>query len=204
MQSVEKQVLNRIYWKGRGWAFSQKDFASLGDRNSIDQALYQLKQKKKIRRVIRGIYDYPKFSKNLNLNLSPNIDQVAQAIARKNGWRIQPSGPVALNILGLSTQVPSKYTYLTDSATNIYRIGNTILLFKKVPIKEIAFKYHESSIIVQAIKSLGQNNITPTVIDTFLKWLDNNMASNILKDTKAVSSWIYDIILKICKEPSNG
>lgn len=204
MHSVEKQVLNRIYGKGRGWAFSQKDFASIGDRNSIDKALSLLKKKDKIRRVIRGIYDYPKYSKNLNLNLSPNIDQVAQAIARKHGWRIQPTGPVALNILGLSTQVPSKYTYLTDSANNKYSIENTILLFKKEPIKEIAFKYYESSIIVQAIKSLGQNNITPAVINSFVKWIGNNNTSKIIKDTKTVSSWIDDIILKICKEHSNG
>lgn len=204
MQSVASQVSSKIHGKGRGWAFSQRDFASIADRNSIDQALFQLKKKDKIRGVIRGIYDYPKYSEKLKMDLSPDVDQVAQAIARKHGWRIQPTGPVALNILGLSTQVPSKFTYLTDSANNKYSIGNTILLFKKEPLKEIAFKYHESSIIVQAIKSLGANNITPTVIDTLAKWLGDNMPSKILKDTKTVSSWIYDIILKICKEPSNG
>ena len=203
MYSVETQVLNRIYGKGRGWAFSQKDFASIGDRNSIDKALSLLKKKGKIRRVIRGIYDYPKYSKNLNINLSPNVDQVAQAIARKYGWRLQPTGTAALNILGLSTQVPSKYIYLTDSANNAYDIGNTKLLFKKEPLKEIAFKHHESAIIVQALKSLGQNNITPIVIDTIAKWIAPNMMTKILNDTKTVSSWIYDIILKI-KESSNG
>ncbi|MCD6249548.1 MAG: hypothetical protein J7J98_04365 [candidate division Zixibacteria bacterium] len=204
MQSIEIQVLNRIYGGGRGWAFSQKDFASIGDRNSIDKALSLLRKKEKIRRVIRGIYDYPKYSEKLKMDLSPDVDQVAQAIARRHGWRIQPTGPAALNIVGLSTQVPSKFTYLTDSANNKYIVGNTILLFKKEPLKEIAFKYHESSIIVQTIKSLRANNITPTVIDTLAKWLGDNMPSKILKDTKTVSSWIYDIILKICKELSNG
>ena len=165
--------------------------------------LFRSKKKGKIRRVIRGIYDYPKYSKNLNINLSPNVDQVAQAIARKYGWRLQPTGTAALNILGLSTQVPSKYIYLTDSANNAYDIGNTKLLFKKEPLKEIAFKHHESAIIVQALKSLGQNNITPIVIDTIAKWIAPNMMTKILNDTKTVSSWIYDIILKI-KESSNG
>lgn len=204
MQGVANQVISKIHGKGRGWACSQKDFALIAERNSIDQALFQLKKNGKIRRVIRGIYDYPKYSEKLKMDLSPDVDQVAQAIARKHGWRIQPTGPVALNILGLSTQVPSKFTYLTDSANNKYSIGNTILLFKKEPLKEIAFKYHESSIIVQAIKSLGANNITPTVIDNLAEWLGDSMPSKILKDTKTVSSWIYDIILKICKEPSNG
>lgn len=204
MQSVEHQVISRVYGKGRGWAFSQKDFASIADRNSIDKALSLLTKKNKIRRVMRGIYDYPKYSKQLKLKLSHNVDQVAQAIARKYGWRIQPTGSAALNILGLSTQVPGKYIYLTDSSNKKYRVGGTLLIFRKEPLKEIAFKYHESSIVVQAIKSLGVSNITPAVIDVLKGWLDKTMAAKILRDTITVSSWIYDIILKICKEPSNG
>ncbi len=200
MQSIEYKVVSRIYGKGRGWAFSQKDFASIGDRNSIDQALYKLNKKNKIRRVIRGIYDYPKYNKNLDLQLSPDIDHVAQAIARKHGWRIQPTGSASLNILGISTQVPSKYIYKTDSANNTYTIGKATVFFKKEALKEIAFKYHESSIIVQALKSLGQNHITPSVIDTIKMWIPPNMKSKILQDTKTVSTWIHEIIFQICIE----
>ncbi len=67
-----------------------------------------------IRRVIRGIYDYPKFSNLLGQQLSPDLDQVAAALARKFGWHIQVTGPSALNLLGLSTQVPGRIIYASD------------------------------------------------------------------------------------------
>lgn len=61
-QSIESRVISTIYGHGRGWAFSQKDFAHLGSRETIDVVLHRLLEKSTIRRVIRGIYDYPKYS----------------------------------------------------------------------------------------------------------------------------------------------
>jgi hypothetical protein len=70
-----------------------------------------------IRRVIRGLYDYPRFSTLLDQELSPDTDQAAQALARKFRWRIQPIGAVAQNLLGLSTQVPARIVYLSERIT---------------------------------------------------------------------------------------
>ena len=89
-----------------------------------------------IRRVIRGIYDYPRFSKLLDQHLSPDIDQVARALARKFRWRIQPSGATALNFLGLSTQVPARAVYLSDGPDRAYQVGNTPLVFEHTALKE--------------------------------------------------------------------
>ena len=104
-KNIENKLLDTIKKKGRGWSFSQRDVAHLGTRSAIDVALHRLREKGVIRRVIRGIYDYPRFSKLLNGDLSPDTDQVAQAQARKFGWRIQSSGPAAQNMLGLSTSL---------------------------------------------------------------------------------------------------
>ena len=41
-------------------------------------------------------------------------DELARAIARDQNWTIGPKGDAALNILGLSTQVPAIYSYITD------------------------------------------------------------------------------------------
>jgi hypothetical protein len=109
-----------------------------------------------IRRVIRGIYDFPRSSELLGRQLGPDLDQVAQALARKFGWRIQPGGAAAQNILGLSTQVPSEVVYLSDGPNRRYTIGKTTLEFKHTALKEAGFKLRESSIIVHALKSLGQ------------------------------------------------
>ena len=150
-----------------------------------------------------GIYDYPKYSEKLKIELSPDIDQVAHAIARKSGWRINPSGPAALNLLGLSTQVPAHYLYLSDGPDRSYRVGNYTLVFKHTALKEANFKLAESGIIVQALRSLGKNHITPEVIKTLRAWPDQKLRSRILKDTTAVADWIYQVIRKIYQE-GNG
>lgn len=102
----------------------------LGSRRAIDSALHRLAGKGQVRRVIRGLYDYPRFSELLKQQLSPEIGQVARALARKFRWRIQPTGATALNLLGLSTQVPSRAVYLSDGPDRNYKIGSTSLVFE--------------------------------------------------------------------------
>ena len=109
-QTIENKAKYRIRGMGGGWAFSPRDFLDLGGRPTVDSALHRMEKRSEIRRVIRGIYDYPRFSKLLDQNLSPDIDQVARVLARKFRWRILPSGATALNFLGLSTQVPARST----------------------------------------------------------------------------------------------
>lgn len=91
MQSIEDKVISRIYGNQRGWAFSKNDFLDLGGDAPVRKALSQLEQKGTIRRVLRGMYDYPKISSLLEEPMGPNPDEVARALARKHGWRIQPS-----------------------------------------------------------------------------------------------------------------
>ena len=125
MQSIENKVFSIIKDTGRGYVFSGADFIDKFNTSSIDLALYNLSKENKIRRVIRGIYDFPKYSKLLEQSLSPEIDKVAHALARKFKWRIEPSGNVALYLLGLSTQVPGRYIYFSDGPNRKYEIfGN--------------------------------------------------------------------------------
>jgi len=112
-----------------------------------------------------------RFSKLLDQPLSPDIDQVARALARKFRWHIQPSGATALNFLGLSTQVPARATYLSDGPDRVYQIGNTALVFEHTALKESGVDLKESGLIVQALKSLGQERITPEVIAKIRAWL---------------------------------
>ena len=200
MQSVHNKVLSRIYGNGRGWAFFQKDFSELGSRSAIDNALTRLRRKGPIRRVMRGIYDYPQYSELLREQLSPDLNQVARALARKHRWRIQPSGPAAMNIIGLSTQVPAKVIYLSDGPNRTYKIGNQTLAFENTALKDSGFKLAESSLIVQSLKSLGQNHLSDEVIGTIRKWLKPELRPKILKDTRSTADWIFETIKKICRE----
>ena len=203
MQTLENKAFYFIAGHGRGWVFSSSDLLEKFNRSQADNLLLELTKKGKIQRVIRGIYNYPKYSKLLNQYLSPDIDQVARAIARKFNWTIEISGESALNFLGLSTQVEAKYTYLSNGSNKSYDIFGTKLVFKKANLKNIGFKYKESSLIVQALKTLGKDNIDKNIIKKIKNYLDLNKCKKILKDTRNTTTWIYENIKQICQSIEN-
>ena len=199
MQSIENKVLSRIRGHGKGWAFTKNDFSRDFKSTTVDWALYNLEKNDKIRRACRGVYYFPKYSELLKQELSPDIDQVAQAISRKFNWRIQASGNAALNLLGLSTQIPGKYIYLSDGPDRAYQIGKTSLSFKKSALKEIGFKHRESGLIVHALKALGKERIDIKTIEKIRNHLEPAKCNKIMEDTKTVTSWVYEVIRKICE-----
>ena len=203
-KTIAEQVLSRIYGNGRGWAFSQADFADLGSRPAIDSSLHRLEKEGVIRRVIRGVYDYPRYSEILKKDASPDIDQIANALARKFAWRIQPDGATAQNLLGLSTQVPAKIVYLSDGPNRRYLVGKRTLTFEHTALKEAAFKLPESRILVQALKAFGEGRITPKVIASVRKKFDPALRQRMLRDTKTATGWVYAAIQEIAKDAPNG
>lgn len=200
MQTVEDKIVSRIYGRGRGWAFTANDFTSEFRRSTVDWVLYKLVTKGTIRRIARGIYDYPKYSELLKQELSPDFDQVARALARKFNWRITPTGDAALNLLGLSTQVPGRPVYLSDGPTRSYKIGNFTLEFKKAALKDVGFKHRESGLVVQALKALGKERINDNVIASIRSRLDEKARKRVLKETVTATGWVYDAIKRICAE----
>lgn len=204
MNSSQDKVLSRVYGNGRGYAFSSSDFIDKLSITNIDKALSTLTKKKKIRRVARGIYDYPKYSELLKKELSPDIEKVALAYARKFNWNIEVSGNTALNILGISTQVVGKYIYLSNGPNKIYKLENgSTIEFKKSSLKNIGFKYEESSLIVQALKALGKDRVDEAIIKAIKEKIEPNKFAKILNDTKSSTVWIYETIKKICKVDIN-
>lgn len=203
-QVIEEKMVSRIYGKGRGWAFSQVDFADLGARSTIDSALHRREREGVIRRVIRGIYDYPRYSEALGGPTSPDIDKIAQALARKFAWRIQPDGATAQNLLGLSTQVPARAVYLSDGPNRSYTVGRTKLAFEHTALKESGFKLPESRLIVHALKALGEDRITRKVITQIRRQFDSALRQRILLDTKTATGWVYAAIQEIAKEGAHG
>jgi len=210
--TIENTILSRIYGRGRGWVFSKKDFAALGEGGNIDRALSRMAEKGVVRRVKRGLYDYPAYSKLLKKTLSPDIDQVAQALARKFGWKIQISGNAALNVMGLSTQVPTQYLYLSDGPTKAYQVGNIAIEFKKTRFTQLGLKYKQNEILVQAIQALGERTLNKDEQQKIIDYLastsgiaevaesgrlSERVINRILKDTQYVTSWIVRNIRQV-------
>lgn len=198
-QPIENKILSRIYGRGRGWAFSKVEFVTEFSEGSVNQALSSLVKSGKIRRILRGIYDYPRYSKFLKKEMPPDFDQVAQALARKFKWRIQPTGNAALNQLGLSTQVPGSWVYLSDGPDRVYTMEKDTLVFKNATTKNIGFNTRESGLIVQALTALGQSNITPQIVSEIRSQIPSAKRTKILKETRTATAWVYDAIKEICQ-----
>lgn len=202
---MKNQIESCFYFiagHGRGWAFSSSDLLGRYSRQQADSLLSELAGQGKIRRVARGMYDYPGYSELLGKTLSPDIDQVARAYARKFKWRIEVAGETALNLLGLSTQLPASYVYLSDGPNRRYDILGQTLEFKKSALKNIGFKYRESTLIVQALKALGKEHVSPAIIGKIRQQIEPGRCEKIRKDAKSATGWIYEVINEICRDES--
>jgi hypothetical protein len=197
MENVENKIISRIYGHGRGWVFTPKDFIDCGGRSAIDTALNRLVKKGIVRKCLRGIYDYPRYSNLFNAPASPEPDQIARTIARVHSWTIIPSGETALNLLGLSTQVPGKYIYFSDGTSRMYSWDGGVISFKKRAIKETAALSSCTALVVQALKAMGEKNVTLEVISKLKETLSDQDKKVALREAKYVTGWVYEMIKKI-------
>lgn len=197
MQTKRDQIVARINRLGSGKAFSAKDFLDLASRSMIDVTLADLAHKDQIRRVRRGLYDLPKVNPALGGTLSPDIDEAALAIARKQRWKILPDGAWAANVLGLSTQVPAKIIYLTDGPNKEVLIGRRVIHFKHARPKVIAGLEGKTALVVQALRYLGKDGVRETELNRLRRALSPAEKSKLLKDTRFGVDWIYDVAKNI-------
>lgn len=197
MQSIQNKILARIRGKGRGCAFSSKDFIDLGNRNSVDKALSRLCTQRIIRRVATGIYDFPRKDEELGGKLSPDIHQVARAIARKNGVRIQPSGAQAANLLGISTQVPAQVIYLTNGKSRTVNVANRTLIFKRVEPREMQPRSNIGFLVTQALRYMGRDQVGKNVIDYLRRQLSDSDRKKLLKEAQYLEDWIWEAVSRI-------
>jgi len=197
---MRDQIVARIERLGEGKAFSAKDFLDIASRTTIDVTLASLTLSGKIRRIRRGLYDMPKVNPSLGGKLSPDIDEAARAIARRQRWKIVPDGTWAANLLGLSTQVPSKIIYLTDGPTNEVLIGRRTIQFKHARPKALAGPEGKSALVVQALRYLGKDNVGPHEIGTLRAELSLADKRKLLKETRFGVDWIYKVASQIAEK----
>ena len=192
-------IKTRIMNSPDGSVFTTVDFADVIENSRVGVILSRLEKDGVIRRVMRGIYDKPVYNDFLKEYLAPSPSLVAEALARNFGWTIVPCGDTALNILGLSTQVPAAWSYVSDGSYKEYTYDNTTIKFKRTTNKEISKLSYKTALIVQALKALGKDNIDDTIINKLKNDLTADEKATALLEAKAATSWIYEFIKLICK-----
>nr|WP_144363252.1 DUF6088 family protein [Lacrimispora amygdalina] len=193
-----QEIRARILAAEDGAVFVAPDFADIADTATIRQGLKRLYQSGIIRRIIRGIYEKPKYSKLLDEYVAADPDAVAKALARCYHWTIAPCGNTALNLLGLSTQVTAVWSYISDGPYKTYEWNSTKLEFKHRTNKEITGLSYMTSLVIQALKTLGRTNVTPEIIQTLSEKLSEDEKQACLKEATESTDWVYDTIRKMC------
>lgn len=194
-----KLIRDRINRSDIGTVYVAVDFVDISDKTSVNAYLARLVDEGLIRRVLRGVYDKPEYNDFLGEYVAPSPNKVANALARNFGWTIVPCGDTALNLLGLSTQVPAEWVYVSDGTYKKYTYDNTTIEFKRTTNKEVSKLSYKTALTVQALKALGKEKIDDTVINRLTKLLTADEKKTMIEEAKAATSWIYEYIKLICR-----
>jgi len=202
VESTEIQIIDRIKKAGRGVLFFTENFVSYGSPEAVKKALQRLANSGELERVSTGIYVRPVIDSVIG-KVSPSIEDIAKAIAKRDKARIVPSGAYALNRLGLSTQVPMNVVFLTNGSARRIKIGRRSILFKKASPKNVVAVGKISSLVIQALKTIGKERVLDKEIRHVQELLKNEKPTRLEHDIRLAPTWIRKIMIPVLKIISN-
>ena len=194
-----QEIRSRIEAAEIGSVFVASDFADITETKRVSEYLVRLSSDNTVKCVMRGVYYKPEYSTLLDEYIAPGPDAVANAIARNYGWSIIPCGDTALNLLGLSTQVPAVWSYVSDGPYKQYAYDNTTIQYKHTTNKEISKISLKTALVIQALKTLGKNNIRSETVEKIRTETSSDERKAMLTEAQYATAWIYEVIKTICR-----
>lgn len=196
--TIEDKILNKMKKCGRGSVFFIPDFVSYGNRNAVNKALERLTDKGLVLRAARGIYCYPKIEKIYGLGpIPPSMEDIAEAMAKRDGARIIPSGLYAQYQLGLTQQVPMNIVYLTNGISRTINLGEgKAIKFKHSSPRYFAMRNQLALLLTTALKDWKVENLSTEQIDVIKNKLNTNPRLQIA-DLKLMTSKVRELIISL-------
>lgn len=196
-KSSKDKILAKIKRAPKGKLFILSDFSNLGSDGTIRKTLHEIENAGQLKRVYLGIYQKPDFDKFLNVPIPSSPTEIAETIGRKNNWTISPAKNLALNILGLDTQVPNTYDYVSDGPSKEFILENgTKITFRHVTQRE-SLLHSTSALIVEALKEIGSEKVDDQVLKQIKSKLTDKQLAQLEKDTKYTRVWIREKIKRM-------
>ncbi len=173
-----------------GWVFTPFDFLDLGSPHSVGMVLTRMMRSGKVRRLSRGLYDVPRTHPALG-ELLPTADDIAQALARRDGATVQPAGAMAANLLSLSEQVPARAVYQTDGPSRTVKVGALTIHLANRPPRQVRGRSPMSSLVFAALRSLGKTNVSRARVAHLRKTLSAADRRRLLRDLPLAPAWMH-------------
>lgn len=199
MSSIADKIMKRIRRHGRGVrVYTPKDFLDLvadsGTRAAVDQALSRLVHAGTLRRVGRGLYDWPRHSKVLDAPASPSVDAVVDAVARRASTTVRRSNLAAANALGLTHAVSMQPDYVADRDLSDVVIGGRKLRFRDAGAVIRPWLGTPAAPLVQAIVWLHDGpGVTDTAIRSMQLHASDDAKRALRKDLSRLPAWAIPI-----------
>lgn len=179
--------------------FFVADFATDGNDVFISRLLSEFAVKGVLQRLSKGIYFKPQVTKFGVLK--PDVHELVKAIARRDKAQVLPTGETAANMLGLSTQVPMNFVYITSGSARTIVLGRKTVTFKRCVPKNFACQNELLAILIQAMKSIGKDRLTDghrAIIKNLL--LSNMPIETLESDIKTAPIWVRKTVCDLLKE----
>ncbi len=195
--TIKQRIEDHIKHGHKNGIYVLADFYDLGNYSGVKEAVSKLTAEGKLLRVKRGIYESPYYSSFLQEEVKASPLDVAKKIARKNRWAIAPSGNTALNALGLSTQVPAEYHFVSSGTNKEVELGGIKLYFRHVPPKEIAGISAKSTLIIEAVKAVGRTGMNDSVRAKISSSLSDAERKRLPRESRTSRVWVVEEVRKI-------
>lgn len=198
LNSVDTQLLRRIKSRRRGWVFTPADFSDLGSPTAVGKALMRHTRAGTIRQLGRGLYDFPVEHQRFG-TIPPSDQAIAEALKGEDTFRLQLSGGHAANVLGLSTQVPMRTVFLTDSRSRKVRLGKREIALKNTSARHLATAGRISGMVIQALRWIGRRQFDAAMVATLRRNLTDEQKQQLLKDIRYAPAWIAAVMRQVAQ-----
>jgi hypothetical protein len=195
---IQQRIEEEIKHAPKNRIYVLADFHDAGNYEATKKAVLRLTSEGKLLRLSKGIYKSPCYNSFLREEVKASPLDIAKKIARKNRWTIAPSGNTALNALGLSTQVPAEYHFVSSGTNKEIELEKGIkLYFKHIPSKEIAGISFKSALVIEAVKALGRSGIDDSARAKIGSSLFDTERKKLAHESKTSRVWVAEEIRKI-------
>lgn len=201
-ETTEYQILSKIKKARRGSVFFIENFLTKNNAESVRKSLERLVKSGELQRVATGIYVRPEKDPVLGF-VSPSIETIIRAIAKRDKARIVPTGIYALNRLGLTSQVPMNISYLTDGSARKVKIGKRTIVFKRTSPRNLATQGEISTLAIQALRSIGKDKVSAEEIEKIIQLLKKENNTHLQHDIRLAPEWIRQILKQALPQTTN-
>jgi len=195
-KSVYEKLKQQVEQRGHGAVFVTRELLEFGSRAAVDEALSRLAKEGVIRRLGRGLYDYPRLHPVLG-PIPADPDQVAAALTRKTGSRLQIAGARAANALGLSTQIAARPIYLTDGRRRTVQVGGQTIELRHAAPRSLAGAGRIEGTVIQALRHLGPDQIGADTVKRLRQTLTPGEKEALRREALNAPGWLVPTLQEI-------